>query len=388
MRKTALSGTGMMRAVSGRSSDYERAHGSCAPHRSGVSATQKPDKGTVMKAAFVQQDNTLRLQDTPRPEPDRGEVLVEVAYCGVCGTDLHMLRAGLFPTGCIIGHEISGWIAEVGAEVEGWTPGEPVVVLPIDPCHSCDPCRRGETHLCEASIVRTHGMGIRPGGFAQYMRAHPSALFRAPEGTEIMTAALAEPLAVALRAVHLSSIPTGAPAVVMGAGPIGLLTVTALKAAGAGQVCVTELDPERAKRALKAGADFALDPRLRHPGHEVRQRASREPLHVFDCAGAENSLEEAAGIVGRRGRIVAVGIHFGGRVGLFPMTWFAKETTLHFSLGYNLEEFAESLAMLGKGSVDPEVLVSDVVPLGQIEKVFSLASTPGRAKVLVDCRNT
>lgn len=388
MRKTALPSTGMMRAVAGRSSNYERARGSFALHRSGASATQKPDKGAAMKAAFVQRDHTLALQDTPRPEPDRGEILVEVAYCGVCGTDLHMLRSGLFPAGCIIGHEISGWVAEVGDEVEGWTLGEPVVVLPIDPCHSCDPCRRGETHLCEASIVRTHGMGIRPGGFAQYMRAYPSALFRVPEGTDMMTAALAEPLAVALRAVHLSSIPAGAPAVVMGAGPVGLLTVYALKAAGAGQVWVTELDPERGKRALRAGADFALDPRLRHPGPEMRQKAGREPLHVFDCAGAENSLEEAAGIVGRRGRIVAVGIHFGGRVGLFPMTWFAKETTLHFSLGYNLEQFAQSLAMLGKRAVDPEVLVSDVVPLSQIEKAFSLASTPGRAKVLVDCRNT
>lgn len=388
MRKTGLPGADRMGAAAERPSGYERAHRSFEIRTSATSNAQKQDKGANMKAAFVQRDNTLRLEDAPMPEAGPGEILIEVAYCGVCGTDLHMLRAGLFPAGCTIGHEISGWVAEVGEDVEGWAEGDALVVLPIDPCHSCDPCRRGETNLCEASIARTHGMGIRPGGFAQYLRTYPSALFRVPKGTDLMTAALAEPLAVALRAVHLSSIPEGAPAVVMGAGPVGLLTVYALKAAGAGYVLVTELDPERAERALKAGADLVLDPRRRHPGPELRQRAERDPLHVFDCAGTENSLEEAAGIVGRHGRVVAVGIHFGGTVGLFPMTWFTKETTLHFSLGYNLEEFAESLAMLGRGAVDPEVLISDVVPLGQIEKAFALLSTPGRAKVLVDCRNT
>jgi len=340
-----------------------------------------------MKAAFVQTDNTLRLQDTPRPEPGRGELLIEVAYCGVCGTDVHMLRAGLFPVGCIIGHEVSGRVVEVGDEVEGWTQGEGVVVLPIDPCRSCEPCRQGDTNLCQDSIVRTHGMGINPGGFSQYMRVRPSALFRMPEGTDMRTAALTEPLAVALRAVNLSSIPAGASAVVMGAGPVGLLTVYALKAAGAGQVCVTELDPRRAERALKAGADLVLDPRLRYPGPEMQQRTGKAPLHVFDCAGTENSMEEAAGIVGRHGRVVAVGIHFDGRAGLFPMTWFTKEPTLHFSLGYNLKEFGDSLAMLGKGAVDAEVLISDVVPLGQIGKAFALLSTPGHAKILIDCRD-
>jgi threonine dehydrogenase-like Zn-dependent dehydrogenase len=173
----------------------------------------------------------------------------------------------------------------------------------------------------------------------------------------------------------------------MGAGPIGLLTVYALKAAGAGPICVTELDPWRAQRALKAGADLVLDPRVQNPGHEMLQRTGSAPLHVFDCAGTEHSMEQAAGIVGRHGRVVVVGIHFDGRVGLFPMTWFLKEVTAHFSLGYNLSQFGDSLSLLARGGVDAEVLISDVLPLGQIGKAFELLLTPGHARVLIDCRD-
>jgi|YNPBryantNP2012_1023418.scaffolds.fasta_scaffold00415_15 (R,R)-butanediol dehydrogenase/meso-butanediol dehydrogenase/diacetyl reductase len=340
-----------------------------------------------MKAALVQTDHTLRVQEIPCPEAGPGELLIEVAYCGVCGTDVHMLRAGLFPAGSIIGHEISGYVAKAGPGVEGWTEGDRVVVLPIDPCLSCEACRQGDTNLCEDSLVRTHGMGINPGGFCQYLRVRPSALFRVPDGVDLKAAALAEPFAVAVRAVGLSAIPAGAPAVVMGAGPVGLLTVYALKAAGAGQICVTELDPWRAQRAWRAGADLVLDPRVQNPRHEMAQRTGRPPRHVFDCAGTDSSMEQAGGIVGRHGRVVVVGIHFGGGVTLVPMTWFLKETTVHFSLGYNLKEFSDSLALLGKGSVDAEVLISDVLPLGRIGEAFELLLTSGHARILIDCRD-
>lgn len=340
-----------------------------------------------MKAALVQTDRTLRVQEIPRPKADRGELLIEVAYCGVCGTDVHMLRAGLFPAGCIIGHEISGYVAEVGPGVEGWTVGDRVVVLPIDPCLSCDACRQGDTNLCEDSLARTHGMGINPGGFCQYLRVRPSALFRVPDGADLKAAALTEPFAVALRAVGLSGIPAGAPAVVMGAGPIGLLTVYALKAAGAGQICVTELDPWRGQRAREAGVDLVLDPRLQDPRQEMERRTGRAPRHVFDCAGTETSMEQAGGIVGRHGRVVVVGIHFGGGVTLSPMTWFLKETTVHFCLGYNLKEFSDSLTLLGKGSVDADVLIRDVLPLSRIGEAFELLLTSGHARILIDCQD-
>jgi (R,R)-butanediol dehydrogenase/meso-butanediol dehydrogenase/diacetyl reductase len=230
-------------------------------------------------------------------------------------------------------------------------------------------------------------MGINPGGFCQYLRVRPSALFRVPDGMDMKAAALAEPLAVAVRAVDLSGIPAGASAVVMGAGPVGLLTVCALKAAGAGQICVTELDPWRAQRARRAGADVVLDPRVQNPVQEMQQRTGSVPRHVFDCAGTANSMEEAAGIVGRHGHVVVVGIHFDGCVNLVPMTWFLKETAVHFSLGYNLREFSDSLALLAKGAVDPEVLISEVLPLGQIGKALEMLLSPGHERILVDCRD-
>jgi threonine dehydrogenase-like Zn-dependent dehydrogenase len=103
--------------------------------------------------------------------------------------------------GCIIGHELSGHIAAVGEGVEGWSNGDAVVVMPIDPCFSCEPCGRGDTQICEELLSRYYGLGINPGGFGQYMLVRPSMLFRVPDGMDMKLAALTEPWAVAVRGV-------------------------------------------------------------------------------------------------------------------------------------------------------------------------------------------
>ena len=338
-----------------------------------------------MKAAMVQPDGKMKLEECSTPDPGPDEILVKVSYCGICGSDLHLADLGFFPPGCIIGHEVSGHIAAVGEGVQGWNEGDAVVVLPIDPCFTCEPCRRGDIQGCLEGVSRAYGLGVNPGGFAQYMLVKSSMLYAVPDGMDMKLAALNEPWAVAVRGVNLSSLRVGDHAVVMGTGPIGLLCLYALKIAGAVRMYVTEPDAYRAEKARAAGADGVFDPKRVFAADEVRKAAGRSPDVVIDCAGAETSMEEAAAIVRPHGRVVVLGVH-PGNVTLFPMTWFSKEIRLNFSLGYSLREFESSLEQLARGAVDPEVIVSDVVPLEDIGEAFEALHGSGHTKILIDCQ--
>lgn len=338
-----------------------------------------------MKAAVLQEGGKLKVEVCPTPEPGPEEILVKVAYCGICGSDLHLADLGFFPPGCIIGHEISGHVAAVGEGVQGWREGDAVVVMPIDPCFACEPCRRGDIQICVEGIGRAYGLGVNPGGFAQFMLTRPSMLYPLPKGMDMKLAALNEPWAVAVRGVNRSSLHVGEYAVVMGAGPIGLLCVHALKIAGAAKIYVTEPDPYRAEKARSAGVDGVFDPKRVLVADEVREAGGRSPDAVFDCAGTENSVEEAASIVGQHGRVVVLGVH-PGTVTLSPMTWFMKEIRLNFSLGYSLREFESSILQLARGAVDPGIVVSDVLGLDEIGRAFEALHGSGHTKILIDCQ--
>jgi len=355
--------------------------------------TREQDEGRIrrkgeagMKAARVQPDGSLVVSDVPEPEPGPGDVVVKVAYCGICGTDIHMLDAGLLPPGLVIGHEISGTVAHAGVEVEGWREGDPVALLPLDPCFSCEPCRQGSVMICREAFSRNYGVGGNPGGFSEFMLVRPSMLFRIPEGLDLRAAALNEPWSVAVHGVNLSGIPKGGPAVVMGAGPIGLLCVAALRAMGAGAICVSEPDPYRREKAEGLGVDLVVDPSRESPGDVVRDKIGRDPETVFECVGTETSIQDASAIVGPFGRVVALGVPM-GPASIFPMSWFMKEIRLSFSLGYTYEEFERGLRLLAQGAVDPDTVISDVLPLGEIQQAMGMLRSSGHMKILIDCRS-
>ena len=340
-----------------------------------------------MKAAFILNDHCLEVQDTPQPKPNPTEVLIKVAYCGICGTDLHWLAAGMLPTGSIIGHEISGIVAEVGSKVTGWAPGDAVAVMPLDPCGHCGPCRRGKSQLCEEIIARSYGLGRLPGGFAQYMVVQPSMLFKVPNDMDMKLAALSEPWAVASHGVNLSNLSKKDDALIMGAGPIGLLTAYALKARGAGKITITEPDSWRAKQAHTIGVDAVIEPSQVNAQLAFDQDNENRPEFIFDCAGTGSSLDEAVGIVRSGGRIVVLGIHLGGNIAFSPLLWLYKEITVSYSLGYSREEFGESVQQLINGAVNPDGVISDVFSLASIDGAFKALNKPGQSKILIDCQD-
>ena len=340
-----------------------------------------------MKAVLVQPDYSLKMEDYPTPEPGPGEVVVKVAYCGICGTDLHLLETGLLPPGCIIGHEMSGHIAAVGKDVEGWGDGDAVVVMPMAPCFTCNACRKVDVTLCTEAAVRGYGLGVNPGGFSEYILVKPTCLFRIPEGMDMKLAALNEPWAVAVRGVNKSNIKMGSHALVMGAGPIGLLCAYALKNVGATGIYVSAPDQFRAEKASAVGVDLVIAPIKDYPGDLVHELTGSYPEFVFACGGAATTIQDASNIVASHGQIIVMGVH-PENIQIFPLGWFIKEIKLCFSLGYSMTEFAGCLQLLARGAVDLDVVVSAVMPLSEMAEAFEALHKPGHTKILIDCQAT
>lgn len=338
-----------------------------------------------MKAAYFRRGGKFEVIDCPTPEPGPGEALVKVHYCGICGSDLHMVDGGMLPPDCIIGHELSGTVAAVGPGVEGHKEGDRVVIMPLDPCMSCAQCRQGNTQLCAEGMKRNYGLGILPGAFAQYMLVKPSMIFNMPDGLDMKTAAINEPWAVAVHAVDALDLFGDSLVLVMGAGPIGLLVLFALKRAGVENVYVSEPDPFRADKAAQTGPKMVINPKKDNPATIIPREEGRPPEIVFDCVGIKNSTQDASAIVGPKGKVLVLGVHM-GPISIIPIICFAKEVAFIFSLGYQQQEFADTLGLLAGGAVDTEVIISDVMPLSGIGEAFDLLRQSGHTKILIDCQ--
>ena len=187
-----------------------------------------------MRAVEVAEDRRLVAVQCPAPEPGPGQVLVEVAYCGICGSDLHFRDVPeLFPAGTVPGHEFSGRIIALGDDVRGWSAGDRVCVLPFGQCGECAACRSGSEQVCPHAVSNGVGLGTgRPGAYAGQVVVDERMLFALPDSVDDQAGTLVEPLAVAIRAVDKARVVADEPVLVLGAGPIGLLTALVLRHRG------------------------------------------------------------------------------------------------------------------------------------------------------------
>ena len=208
-----------------------------------------------MRAVRVAEDRCLVAFDAVVSEPGTGQVLLEVAYCGICGSDLHFREVPeLFPPGTVPGHEFSARIAALGDGVSGWTAGDRVCVLPFAQCGQCEVCVAGEEQVCPQAVSRGVGLGTgRPGGYAERVVIDERMLFTLPDSVDDWAGALVEPLAVAIRAVDLAGLGEQDLALVVGAGPIGLLTALVLRNRGVHRTVVCSRNAARARRAAALG---------------------------------------------------------------------------------------------------------------------------------------
>lgn len=311
------------------------------------------------------------------PHPIRGEVLVEVSACGVCGSDLSSFKHGLF-TGSVPGHELAGVVAEVGSEVQGWSEGDRVAVDPKTPCGSCADCDRGASHRCTSAL--TAGIGFqRQGGWAERVSVPAHLLHRLPAELATEDACLVEPLSVALHGIAQAGVVAGSASLLVGLGPIGLLAVAGLRAAGAAPI--VGVDPMPARRALahRLGADETLA--------DVREVGRILPAAdvVLECSGDPAMLGAAAALTGGGGRLVLLGIPI-AEASVYPVGWVIREIHVIGSIASSTTDFHAAIDQLASTPAIASVVTRRVSLEELPEAVEGLLGPSGDAKLVVDPR--
>lgn len=336
-----------------------------------------------MTARSVQigDDRRLVVVDRPVPPPGPAEVEVTVAYCGICGSDLHFRDVpALFPSGTVPGHELSGRISAVGDDVEGWSIGDRVAVLPFAQCGECELCRAGEEQVCPHAVNDGVGLGTgRAGGYAERVLVDARMLFALPDELDDAAAALAEPVAVGVHAVAKAGVSPDAPVAVVGAGPIGLVTALVLRARGFERLVIVSRNPARARAAEELGlATVALD----DAPSGVSAALGVAPAVVFECAGTPDAATLAVHLVRQLGRVVLVGIAL-DTLRLPATAIVFNEVEIVGALTYRRDEFAEAIDLLAAGDVPSEALITGVVGLERAEEMFQTLTAPGNTHIKV-----
>jgi threonine dehydrogenase-like Zn-dependent dehydrogenase len=377
-----------------------------------------------MRAVSCQR-GSFRVVDLPDPRPGEGQLVLDVRACGICGSDLHarnhadeltsVMAAVGYPdfmrgdTPTVMGHEFCGVVTGRGPRApRGLPEGALAVAFPLVRAH-------GGVHLTGLSP-------LAPGGYAERVLVESSLTFAVPNGLDARSAALTEPMAVALHAVRRAEVSKRDTAIVIGCGPVGLAVICQLKALGLGTVVASDLSAARRDLARRCGADIVVDPRVdspyeratgkgtitaapelydlalgsmrrlrRLPGWAHVYRAAealgtagpKRPV-IFECVGVPGMIDGVLAAAPLNSRVIVVGVCMGTDQ-IRPTMGIAKEIDLRFVFGYTPLEFRDSLMMLAEGEVDASPMVTGTVGLDGVAAAFDALGDPERhAKILVE----
>lgn len=353
--------------------------------------------------AMVLRGTKLAVEEWPVPEPGPGQVLAKVLACGICGSDLHaaqfleqlmaVAKAQGRRTwydddpnaGVVMGHEFVAEVVKAGPGAEAWEPGTRVTSMPV----LIDPS--SETGVTSIGYSPT-----APGAYGQYVLMSAPLLLKVPDHVSDLVAATTEPCAVGLHAVREAQMQPGETALVMGAGPIGLMTLLWLKKEGCEFVAVSDPSAERRELAAQLGATMVLDPskddiagalqKALPPSAPVGSGLAAPPPPapsvVFECVGVPGTLSQAMGFVQSRGRVVVVGACMEDDT-IQPIVGINKHLALKFVLGYTPQEYAEALQAFADGTIDTSPMVTRTVSLDELPDTFQALADPRDCKVVV-----
>lgn len=325
-----------------------------------------------MKAVTVGPEQTLAVREVDEPTAGEGRVVVDVAACGICGSDLHMLPSGVLPEGAILGHELAGTIASVGPGVAGFSAGDRVCVYPFEPVDRVD------VALALSSGI---GLGTNDGGFAERIACDAAMLWRLPEGLELEHGALVEPLAVGLHGIDVSGARPEQPVCVLGCGPIGAMTVVGLLARGFADLVVVEPNEGRRGLAERLGAPHVTGLDSVHEA-VLGALGGRAPEVVIECAGHVDAPGLAVELIAPEGTIALVGM-LEEPVPISQLNVMLKEAVLRGSFAYRPKDFDEALALLAAGKVPAGELITSRHPLAAAADCFAELRRPGTDELKV-----
>ena len=337
-----------------------------------------------MRAAVIEGPGRLEVRDIAEPTLGPTDVLVEIDRCGVCGTDLHLVLEGWGAPGTVPGPEWTGVVAAVGDGVTRWAVGDAVVGGPPPHCGACRHCLAGRPSLCSGRD--TPGVGPYLGAFANFVAATEGSLLARPDGLPARTAALTEPLAVALHGIERGGVQPGQRVLVLGAGPIGALTIAALRALGVDDVVCVEPGERRRELATAVGAtevrlpDDLHVPSIAEPGLVVDGAVDV----VLECSGKRVAMEAGLAQLERGGTLVLVGAGIDAPR-FDPNRILLNELVVTGAFEYGADGFPQALELLASGALPVDRLLEpDDVPLtGALAAMHGLADGTLAGKVLI-----
>jgi 2-desacetyl-2-hydroxyethyl bacteriochlorophyllide A dehydrogenase len=336
---------------------------------------------TTMRRVVVH-PGRIAVETAESPTPRPGEALVRSVVSGVCGSDTHAAH-GRHPFIALPyhpGHEVVGVVQAIGADVTSLAVGDRVTAEPDLPCWHCKMCTTGRENLCENLVF--FGCGYDQGGMADYFTLPANRLHIVPDSLDYRAAALIEPLSTPVHAVRLAGDVTGRTAVVLGAGTIGLLLLSVLRARGIGRVVVTDPLADKRDRATALGADVVVDAMAADVVPQVRAALGQSADIVFDCVAIQSSVSQAIAMADKGGTVVIVGVP-AAEVSIPLPIIQDHQIRMQGSATYLPEDYTDSIALLESGAVRAEDFITATRPLEQVAEAFELSTSGHHIKVLV-----
>jgi threonine dehydrogenase-like Zn-dependent dehydrogenase len=339
-----------------------------------------------MKAAVLYGDGDIRYEDFPKPHPKRGEVLVKVAYSGLCGSDIpRLIHSGAHFYPIVLGHEFSGTIESVGEGVEGTRVGETISCAPLIPDMNDIQSARGNYSLSKKYSF----IGSRePGGFAEYVCMPSVNAFPLPKGVSLEEGAFFEPLTVTLHALNLLNFPGGTVTAITGMGTIGLLALQAAKALGAGKTVVFDIDEERLTAARELGADLALNTLEEGFKEKALEFVKGEGYEIcIETGGVPITEKLCLQLAARKGRVMFVGTpHVPLTLEPDEFEWINRKelivtgSWMNYSAPFPGWEWTTAVELFKAGKIKTEVLIDRKVPLSKAKQAVDDLQIPGKVK--------
>jgi|YNPBryunderm2012_1023409.scaffolds.fasta_scaffold00860_6 2-desacetyl-2-hydroxyethyl bacteriochlorophyllide A dehydrogenase len=335
-----------------------------------------------MLSAYLDENGKLTLGEKGIPEIGDNEILIKVIACGICGTDVHVFKGiNKGKPNIIRGHEFVGEIVEVGKEVKDLKPKDTVIVDPNIPCMNCYQCRNGRIHLCKNLIA----IGVDlDGGFAEYCVLPSKQAYRLPNNIEPIVGALAEPLACAIHGIDRVNIKEGEDILIIGGGALGLILTQLAVNGGAGRVFVSEPYKEKRDLAFGFGANRVIDPTIEDLLEVIKEETRGKGVDVvIEAVGSEKTILQAINAVGDGGRVLFFGVAPEDvKIDISPFEVYRRELTL---LGSFVNPFTmeRAVSLISNRRINLYPLISEIIPLQDIEKGVEIAGSGRAIRVLV-----
>lgn len=334
-----------------------------------------------MKAAVYRGIGQIAVEEMEKPVIKSNEYLVKVLYSGLCGTDIKTFKQGhrFFAPGSVLGHEFCGEIVEAGADMDASLVGKKIACAPYAGCGKCKSCQTGFEELCVGPYEDRPGTA---GAFTEYLTVDDRLFNRAclvlADDLDPKKMTLAEPFACILNSVGKSQVKEGQNALVIGAGPMGLLHIEGLKLCGAKNILVSEFNETRGEIAAKMGATVINPGKCPDLKAAIKEALNGETLdQIFVCVGIPSVVEEALTLAGKGATVnIFGGLKSGCTITIDPNIIHYDEVKLVGTFGFSTENFMTSAKMLAEGKVDMSQMITHVFPLADAEKAFELGAHP------------